>query len=195
MGIDELTVLKQPEESDILPALIAYLKNLKPDIIFTGQRSERGESSGMLPYLIAESLDYPLLPGTISAAIDSDHVIAKQALPRGQRRRLSANLPIVITVDQAAPAARQCAYGPAHRGTIVEQEMSASLDEERTRWLVQTARKKPKRIKLTQQSRNASERLQAATQIQASGQILQDLTADQAAQIIFAKLREYAVLK
>ncbi len=52
-----------------------------------------------------------------------------QALPRGQRRRLKVRLPAIVTVDGAAPAPRQSAYGPARRGTFETIAGPVSRDE------------------------------------------------------------------
>src|SRR5258708_2396946 len=53
MGLQSLTVLKQPRGADVLPALAAHLTALKPGLILAGTAAEIGEGSGMLPYLLA----------------------------------------------------------------------------------------------------------------------------------------------
>src|SRR5215468_1972720 len=45
MGIESLTVLRQPPGSDVLPALASRLAVLKPALIFAGLATEAGEGS------------------------------------------------------------------------------------------------------------------------------------------------------
>lgn len=71
----------------------------------------------MLPFLLAEKLGWPLIVGLAEVeSIDNGTAQVLQALPRGQRRRLKVRLPLLATVDNAAPKPRQSAFGPARRG-------------------------------------------------------------------------------
>src|SRR5262249_10481481 len=118
MGLERLTVLRQPMECDVLPALAAYLGQIRPTLILAGAVTEQGVGSGMLPYLLARHLGLPMLPAAASLSVNGTLLDALQALPRGRRRALRANLPCLVTIDRAAPAPRQNAFGRARRGTI-----------------------------------------------------------------------------
>ena len=151
----------------------------------------------MLPYLLAEQLGWPLLVGV--AQIESIHngvATVLQALPRGQRRRLKVRLPFMATVDNAAPKARQSAYGPATRGQIGAQEVEVVEDELSTRGLFQTAKPRPKRLKVIK-AKSGADRMKAATAKAAggSGQVLKGVSAEEGAQAILKLLIEEGVVR
>ena len=128
MGLEQLHVLEQPEGADALPALTAYLRDAGAQVVLTGSQAETGEGSGMLPFLLAESLGWPLVVGLAQVeSIDGSSALVLQALPRGQRRRLKVRLPFLATVDNAAPKPRQSAYGPARRGVLQADEVELRL--------------------------------------------------------------------
>ena len=133
MGLATLTVLKQPRDADVLPAIASHLQALKPGLILAGSNAEIGEGSGMLPYLLAREMKAALLPAIAEAALSGESITALQALPRGRRRRLSAGLPALLTIDRAAPAGRQSAFARARADSGVREV---------------PARPKPKRLKV-----------------------------------------------
>jgi electron transfer flavoprotein beta subunit len=193
MGLPTLTVLKQPRDADVLPALANHLAALKPGLILAGSNAEIGEGSGMLPYLLARELKAALLPAIAEAALSGEAVAALQALPRGRRRRLSAGLPALLTIDRAAPAARQSAFTRARTGKLVVLDVSAVARADSGVWEV-PARPKPKRLKLTTGG-SAAERLRAATEMQAGrGQLLLNPPPDEAARAIFDYLVKEGIL-
>ena len=197
MGLDELHVLEQPEHADAVPVLRDYLRESGVQLVLTGSQAETGEGSGMLPYLLAEQLGWPLLVGV--AQIESIHngvATVLQALPRGQRRRLKVRLPFMATVDNAAPKARQSAYGPATRGQIGAQEVEVVEDELSTRGLFQTAKPRPKRLKVIK-AKSGADRMKAATAKAAggSGQVLKGVSAEEGAQAILKLLIEEGVVR
>ncbi len=94
MGLSELSVLEQPQGADALPVLLDYLRGSDVQIVLTGSQAETGEGSGMLPYLLAEQLGWPLVVGLAEVEQVKDGVAqVLQALPRGQRRRLQVRVP------------------------------------------------------------------------------------------------------
>jgi electron transfer flavoprotein beta subunit len=193
MGMASLTVLKQPRDADVLPALVSHLAALKPGLILTGSTAEIGEASGMLPYLLAREMKAALLPAIAEAALSGEGVAALQALPRGRRRRLSAGLPALLTVDRAAPAARQSAFARARAGKLVILEAPAVARADSSVREV-PARPKPKRLKLASGG-SAAERLRAATEMQAGrGQLLLDPPPEEAARAIFDYLVKEGIL-
>ena len=176
MGLHSLTVLKQPCDGDVLPALASHLAALKPGLILTGNNAEIGEGSGMLPYLLAREMKAAL-----------------QALPRGRRRRLSAGLPALLTIDRAAPSARQSAFARARAGKLVVLDVPAVAGPKSDVREV-PARPKPKRLKLATGG-SAAERLRAATEMQAGrGQLLLNPAPEEAARAIFDYLVKEGIL-
>ncbi|MCK0744347.1 electron transfer flavoprotein subunit beta [Chromohalobacter nigrandesensis] len=197
MGFTELSLLEQPEGADVLPALAEILDETSPQLVITGERAERGEGSGLLPYLLAERLGWPLVSGLAAVESVEDGVATLlQALPRGQRRRLKVRLPAIVTVDNAAPTPRQSAYGPARRGTFETTAGPVSDDEEWAAWQVQPARQRPKRLKIVKAA-SARDRFKAAAAKAegGGGQVLTDVTPEQGAEAILTLLREEDVLR
>ena len=84
------------------------LRAVGAQLVLAGTQAETGEGSGMLPFMLAERLGWPLVTGLAEVESVSNGVAqVLQALPRGQRRRLKVRLPMLATVDNAAPKARQ----------------------------------------------------------------------------------------
>lgn len=101
---------------NVLGVLGDYLRDAGAQLVLAGSQAETGEGSGMLPFLLAEKLGWPLVVGLAEVeSIDNGTAQVLQALPRGQRRRLKVRLPLLATVDNAAPKPRQSAFGPARR--------------------------------------------------------------------------------
>ena len=116
-----------------------------------------------------------------------------QALPRGRRRRLSAGLPALLTIDRAAPAGRQSAFARARAGKLVVLDVPAVARADSGVREV-PARPKPKRLKVATGG-SAAERLRAATEMQAGrGQLLLNPPAEEAARAIFDYLVKEGIL-
>lgn len=163
MGIPRITVLPGDPDADAVPALVAHLEKVPVDVILTGVHAERGEASGFVPYILAERLGRPLVPRLADIRRIGDGTAeVLQALPRGQRRALRVPLPFVATVDNAAAAPRQYAYGPGRRGTLSPETDTAPTDDARTAWRVGPAKPRPKRLNVVK-GKSAADRFKAAT--------------------------------
>ena len=197
MGLGELTVLQQPSSADALPALSEHLRLSQAQLVLTGSQAETGEGSGMLPYLLAERLGWPLIVGLAEVEqIDQGTALVLQALPRGQRRRLRVRLPFIASVDQAAAAPRQSAFGPARRGTLLSSEVELVDDPLYADAQWQPARPRPKRLKVIK-AKSGAERMKAATAkaTGGSGQVLKELSPQEGAEAIFKLLLEEGVIR
>ncbi|OHC27125.1 MAG: electron transfer flavoprotein subunit beta [Pseudomonadales bacterium RIFCSPLOWO2_12_59_9] len=197
MGLSELNVLQQAPGADALPALLDYLRGSDAQLVLTGSQAETGEGSGMLPFLLAEQLGWPLVVGL--AAVESladGYAQVLQALPRGQRRRLKVPLPFLASVDNAAPAARQSAFGPARRGLLNATEVERVDDELLAASQLQPAKSRPKRLKIIK-AKTGAERMKAATAkaVGGGGQVLSGLSPQDSAEAIFKLLLEEGVLR
>lgn len=163
MGAPRIEILPASSEDDAVSSLVKHFQSHPADVILAGVRSERGEASGMLPYLLAEHLRLPLVDRIADIRRLSDtSVEVLQALPRGQRRALRVPLPFVATVDDAAPPPRQYAYGRARRGQLHTADAVATLDESRAAWQETPAKPRPRRLNAVK-AKSAAERFKAAT--------------------------------
>lgn len=191
MGLESMTLLEQPEGSDAILPLVEHLAATSPQLVITGARAERGEGSGLLPYALAEHLGWPLVNSLASIeTVENGVVTLLQALPRGQRRRLKVRLPAIISVDEAAPAARQSAFGPARRATFSLVPTSSEADGELAQWHLGPARKRPKRLKIIKAA-SARDRFKAAASKAEGkgGQVLIDVSPEQGAEAIYKLLK------
>ena len=196
MGVDKITVLKQSEQADIIPALVDYLRQHKSDIILTGIRAERGEASGLLPYIIAEQLGWPMVTRIVAIeSVNQNEAEVLQALPRGQRRAIKVKLPFIASVDNAAPSARQSAFAAARRGTIEIVDSVEVADTDKQQWQISPGRKRARRLKVVK-AKTAADRFKAATAKSQSsgGKILLSESTDEKSQAIMKVLIEEGIL-
>ncbi|MGN5927377.1 electron transfer flavoprotein subunit beta, partial [Pseudomonas aeruginosa] len=71
------------------PALAEHLRDSRAQLVLTRSKAQTGEGSGMLPFLLAARLGWPLVVGLAEVEkVDDGCAQVLQALPRGQRRRL-----------------------------------------------------------------------------------------------------------
>jgi len=196
LGIGEIALIEQALDADVTAALIETLRAAPPHLLLAGSRAETGEGSGLLPFLLAEALGWPIVTG-LAAVERVEHGVATvlQALPRGQRRRLRVRLPAIATVESSAPAARQSAFGPARRGEFEIRECPSVADDAQAEWHVQPARKRPKRLKIVTATSARDRFKAAAAKAQGGGgRVLDAATPEQGAEAIFKLLKDEGVL-
>jgi len=199
LGPGRLTVLEQTPDADALPVLVQYLKeHADVHVVLTGSQAETGEGSGLVPFLLAEHLGWPLIHGLVEIeSVEKGWAKVLQALPRGQRRRLEVRLPFVASVDSSAPTPRQSAFALARRrGQIGIRTLKSTPDTLLTASRLQPARARPKRLKVIK-AKTGADRMRAAT-AKASGEggkVLENLTPAQGAQAIFKLLHEEGVVR
>lgn len=185
MGVETLTVLEIGAGDDPVPALVEHLRARPADLLLAGTRAEASDDSGLVPYLVAEGLGLPLVAAAAGLDIGAGAVHVHQALPRGQRRAFEAPLPALVTVDDAAPDARACAFARARRGTVETVAATRVPDSAPAGWTVGPARARPRRLRGSVAG-TAEERLRAATQMVAgAGRVLRHPDPDEAARAIW----------
>ncbi|KPM81519.1 MULTISPECIES: hypothetical protein [Cobetia] len=196
-AVDSLKAADQPV-IDVWPLLVTRLKQAAPQLVVCGGQGETGEGSGLLPHLLAESLGWPLVEGIVAIeSCDGAHLTALQALPRGQRRRLRVKLPALVSVDSAAPAARQSAFAQARRGELSSLASGELVhDAQAEAFGVAPARKRPKRLKRIKAT-SARDRFKAAAAKAegGGGKRLEGVSAEEGAAEILKLLREEGVLR
>ena len=197
MGAPAMTILDIPERADPLPALLRHLMILRPRMILTGSKAETGETSGMVPFWLAERLGWPVVQNIVSVSADDDgQATLIQALPGGARRKLQVSIPFVGTVGPGAPNARLSAIGRIRKGHLSVVPMDAEYDI-RHRWEANPARARPRRM-VSPRIGNAASRLQSVLGRQSTDQEFRSahtgLSPDDAAATILAYLRREGLL-
>lgn len=194
MGIARLGVVPMPQGHDPIPALIAWLRSLQPDIVLAGLRGENGLDTGLLPHKVADALDYAMVPGVIGLDVTDRTASATQVLPKAGRRSVAAPLPFVATVHPGAPAPRACAFAQARRGHIERMAIPTADDTllhsvERTAW-------RPRPKALAPKGGSARDRLLRATVAKAgAGRTMIDPDPHDAARAILAEIEEHGLLR
>ena len=195
MGIEQISSINVEEENDLYPPLCAYLKESAPDLIMTGVSAKDGEGSGMIPYALGRDLNRPVLSNACTLDIDDHRVLIRQALPKGCRRLLAAQLPTIVTVGEIAPEPRQSAFARSMRGKVNCIEPADEALPLNNPWIQSPAKPKPKRLKTTDKNASAEERLKAITELKSNeGEVLTGLSADEAADALLAYLRREGVI-
>lgn len=197
MGLPSITVLKQEESNDAVPVLSQFLQQEKVDIVLTGVRAESGESSGMVPYLLAHALGWPVVASVADiVSVRNGEAQVLLALPRGQRRAVSIKLPFIASLDLAATPARQSAFGIGLRADIETVESVGEVDQIRVDWQETVAKPRPKRLKIVK-AKTAADRFKAATAKPqgGAGKVLINETPEEKAQAIFDLLLEEKVIR
>jgi electron transfer flavoprotein beta subunit len=196
MGLDRLEVLETAPGADPVPALTARLRDLSPALILAGALAEGGEDSGMVPYLIAQALNRTLVPDIVGIDFTNAEAALTQALPRGQRRLITARPPLVATLHGSAHAARQSAFARARRGTIDARPATVTANDDfLAQCTVRPWRPRPKLMRV-QRGGSALDRMKAATETKTGqGRLMVQPTPDEAAAAIYDLLVQQGVLR
>lgn len=194
MGLPEMTVLRCPPASDVLPPLAAWLAERRPRLLLAGDRAEHGLGSGMLPYRLAALLGAPLVPRAVMLEGDADGFGITVAESGGHRRRLAAPAPLMVTLDRAAPAPRPYAFARARRGRLSVFEPAVAAVPE-TGFEARPARRRPRRLQ-PQRAGSAAERLAALRGGSGGGAraALRPMTPETAARQLLEQLERWGVI-
>lgn len=123
LGVAALGVLVLPAGADPVPALAAHLRAETPDLVLTGNRGDGGRETGMVPYILAETLGLAFVSDVVAVTRDDGRIICLQGLPGGHRRRLACPLPAVVAVSANAPKPRAVSRRLTRVGRIVPIEV------------------------------------------------------------------------
>jgi electron transfer flavoprotein beta subunit len=195
-GLADLVILEQPAEADPVPALVAALRELRPDLILAGRRAQGQDDTGLLPYAVAKALEVPIVTDAASVAVADGTLAVEQALPRGERRRITSRLPALVTIHPAAPPPLPFAFGAVRRGRLTRKPGSGAPVAAPWDLSERPYRKRPRLIARSAAGASAADRLKAATETATGGgRVLVDPTPEAAAAEILTYLREIGVLK
>ena len=198
LGAQQIVVIET--ETDIVENLAANLKNT--DLILTGSRAQSGDTSGLLPYLLAAKLNLPLVANALEIKLVADKAEILQFLPKGKRRLVSVQLPAVVVVHPLAAVDLHYAFAQKVAGEIVSlrglqpalqpaiQPASASKLETQSK----LEKRKPIKLKAPD-NKTAHERLLAAiTSENKGGTVVNEGNSVEKAQVIMDYLREHRLI-
>ncbi|MEI2385178.1 electron transfer flavoprotein subunit beta [Breoghania sp. JC706] len=195
MGIETLDVLDVAPGHDPVSALAGFLRAGRFDLVLCGMRAEAGEGSGMVPYLIAETLEYAVVCDAAAIACAEVGARVVQALPRGRRREVTVVLPAVVAVNAAAYPARAPAFARSRRGRIAVHPAKVCEDAYLAACETRPWRALPKRMALAS-GVSAAERMKALTEVKAGeGHLLVHPSPEDAAKAIYDYLIEKRILQ
>lgn len=103
---------------DPVAVLAAHLSAAPPDLVVAGRQASGGEDSGMLPYLLAERLGWPLLSGVVAIGAGAEGWLSVTiGFPLGVRQQARIRLPCILCAHDAAPAPA-FVFDRARRGEV-----------------------------------------------------------------------------
>ena len=162
MGVSPLTLLQLEHDGDPLHVLSSYLGERSPDLIITGDKCSGGEDSGLIPYYLAEELNYNIIANICEIEeVTSNDLSMLIALPRGKRRRVSSSFPLVLTVSESVIIARQSSYAKSIRGTINIIPTNSQIDMAWSNWTIKQKKIRPKQLETGLKSNSNADRLAA----------------------------------
>ncbi len=194
LGASQIDVISAT--GNMLEKLAAQLQNV--DLILTGTRAENGEDSGLLPYLLAAKLNFPVIAGALELRLnkEQDKVEVLQFLPKGQRRHVVVALPAVVAVHPLAPIELRFVHAQRSLGNInnISNQQSDVEVSIPTTWIAEPPRKA---IKLKAQTKQTGhERLMDVIGSKSkAGTVVNDGNNVEKAQVILRYLREHQLTK
>ena len=194
LGATQIDVL--PNCGDMIENLAAQLTDT--NLILTGTCAENGEDSGLLPYLLATKLGFPLVADALTITPRDNQLQEKQLeilqfLPKGQRRRVLVSLPAVVAVHPSAALALHFIHARKNLGSI--NTLTACKTKAKSpQWSAEPARKPIKLVAQTAQT--GHERLMAAISNKAKGgTVVIEGNNVEKAQVILRYLREHQLIE
>lgn len=175
MGVNAISVMKLPRDVDAFSAIQSWIRDHEPDLILAGDRSERSEGSGFLPYALAKWLEAPIIPHASSLSVEGNDLKIVQSLQKGWRNVLRSKLPAIVTAAERGPAPRQHVFANVRSGKIdvIDKDIEHTGAKEQP-WSATPAQPRVKNISVVNSDMSAEERLLAvtATSQQRSGQAI-----------------------
>jgi electron transfer flavoprotein beta subunit len=191
-GTARLEVVPLADGGDVAEALAPSLEGYH--LILAGSRSEGGEGSGLVPYMIAERLRLPVVTQALEVSVVDGAAEILQFLPKGQRRRVRVRLPAVVVVHRAAAVTPRFAYARRAAGQVVVRPAPAAAENATPAWRTEPAT--GQRIKFrAPEKKSGHARMQFAVAAEAKGgTVFSEGTPADKAQAILSYLREHRLI-
>ncbi|MBR7974322.1 electron transfer flavoprotein subunit beta/FixA family protein [Burkholderia vietnamiensis] len=194
LGAREVEVLACRDGDDAAHALALAARVEGYDLVLTGTRAEGAYDTGMLPYRVAATLGYPLVGAAVDVTVDSGRAAVRQFLPKGLRRRVDTALPAVVAVHPLANAQPRYAYARLRAGAIRPALASSGADAEAAAWKVGPIERKPVKLVAAEKRSGHARMLSATTTESRGGNVVNEGSSVEKAQVILAYLREHQLI-
>lgn len=179
------------DAADPLEALAREVAQIP--LVFTGMCNESGAGSGTFPYALAHRLGRPVLAGAVEVQRDADAALVTLACPRGTRRRLRVEGPLVLAINPSAPVTLRHSWRDQLLGRVVRRTI-ASAPRPAEAWQ-QVPAVKGVQVLAAASGLSGHRRMhQAVAPATAGGQILTEGSAQDKARAVFDYLRRNALL-
>ncbi|AFQ49758.1 drug:proton antiporter [Burkholderia cepacia] len=192
LGAQQVEVLACRDGDDAALALAARVEGY--DLVLTGTRAEGAYDTGMLPYRVAAALGYPLVGSAVDVTVDGGRAAVRQFLPKGLRRRVDAALPAVVAVHPLANAQPRYAYARLRAGAIRPALTATRADADAAAWKVGPIERKPVKLVAAEKRSGHARMLSATTTESRGGNVVNEGSSVEKAQVILAYLREHQLI-
>lgn len=176
---------------DVCNLLAGFLKAEIPDIVVCGSKAQSGESSGLIPYILAKELKIPVISGVLAVKLNEKKVNILQFLPMGKRREITAKPPFILAVHQATPLKIKYAWARAKKGNVSQTNANAvNLASLFDGWKNSPLQKGRKRLTINS-DKSGFERMQRSVAISSSGgKIIKSESSLDKAKVVYDLLKE-----
>jgi electron transfer flavoprotein beta subunit len=195
LGANNIKVLPIGDDANILDSLVSQLNNT--DLILTGTRAEFNEDSGLLPYLLAEKLQIPLVNHALDVEFKDGALEILQFLPKGKRRRIRVTLPVIVTVHPLASIKTNYVFAKKVTGkitTLTNELHATGLAVRQSAWTLQENCRRPNKLKARERVSAHARMLSAISSESKSGLVVNEGTSVEKAQVILTYLREHYLI-
>ena len=195
LGANNIEVLPVGDDVNLLDSLVSQLNNT--DLILTGTRSEFNEDSGLLPYLLAEKLQIPLVNHALDVELKDGALEILQFLPKGKRRRIRVTLPAIVTVHPLASIKTNYVFANKVTGkltSLAKDSHAPSLPKQQSAWTLHSNSRKPNKLKAREHVSAHARMLSAISSESKSGLVVNEGTSVEKAQVILTYLREHYLI-
>ncbi|MDB5506290.1 MAG: electron transfer flavodomain protein [Devosia sp.] len=190
-GASSLDLVPLADGGDVASALVTRLAGY--DLILAGSRAEGGEGSGLVPYLVAETLGLPIVADVIAITLGDEATEVTQALAKGQRRRVRVTLPAVIAVYPKALVTPRYAYARRLAGRVTTY-VAPAMEPVASPWHREAAKKRPVKFRAAETKSGHARMLSAIVAEARGGAVIAAGTPADKAQAILAYLRLHKLI-
>jgi electron transfer flavoprotein beta subunit len=192
---------------DVIETEINKVENLANhlkdyELILTGSRAEHAETNtckntGLLPYLLAEKLNLPIIANALSIKLIENSIEVLQFLPKGKRRLVQVPLPAVVSIHPLASTVKHFAFANQVAGnirTVAPLPVTNKHNEDNLHWQALPIKRKPITLKARSNKTGHERLLEAITAESKGGAVVIEGNSVDKAQVILSYLREHRLV-